>query len=155
MIPNLNDEKVKAAERHAGLRGFHVTQGVLLALLALVAFTGSDVIGDPLLLLVIPIVAGSWTFMILLQNAGVYGRYKEAYRNDPAMRRKGLFSLLAYSLFTAAFWLVIRRIDLLDARDASWRADIIWSLVMGTISGAIYYYSMFRRRDRKQGSPSL
>lgn len=68
MFLKLKDEKVQAAEAKAGLRGFQATMIVLVLLLALITFTESKVISDPLVLLAIPFVIGSWTNAFILSR---------------------------------------------------------------------------------------
>jgi hypothetical protein len=148
----LKDEKVQAAEARAGLRSFQTTMIVLLLLLALVAFTGSNVISDPLVLLSIPFVIGSWSNIFILEREGVQDRYKAEFRKDPAFRKKGILVYSGTSVAVAVVWLAMLRLQIIDGSIRTWGYDILYTLIFGIGYFSVLYFSMFRRGKKTQDS---
>ncbi len=144
----IKDEKVQAIEAWAGLRSFQATITVLFLLLALVAITDSDVISDPLVLLIIPIVIGTWTNILILNGEGIHKRYQAEFRKDPAFRRKGILVHLGVSVFFAAIWLAALRLQIIGVGSRAWGRDIIPAVIIGVVWFFAVYFSMFRQKKQ-------
>ncbi len=150
MSKAMKDERLKLIQNEAAAIAYLVLFFVILGLMITRRFTEAGVLSDPDFLLVVP-----WLFSLFVMvgvgiKRGLFSTVREENTRKPKYLRSTRIRLTLQVLLFATIMFMFKRFDVFSDKTASVRSDMIDTLVVTMVWGALMWFFLVRKSSRKE-----